>query len=136
MEKTLAALERIERGLIFTNLVDFDMLYGHRLDARGFGQALEAFDRWLPSLLAALGDDDLLLITADHGCDPTTPGTDHSREYVPLLVWHSRLGTGRDLGERESFSDVAATVAEAFGLVWKGGGRSVLAELAADKKTG
>jgi phosphopentomutase len=136
MKKTLAALEQIRRGLLFINLVDFDMLYGHRLDGRGFGRALEAFDRWLPTLLAALDDDDLLLITADHGCDPTTPGTNHSREFVPLLVWHRRLVAGRDLGERESFSDVAATVAEAFGLVWEGGGQSVLAELAADTKPG
>lgn len=131
MDKTLAALDLVERGLIFTNLVDFDMLYGHRLDAVGFGRALEAFDRWLPDLLAALGDDDLLLVTADHGCDPTTPGTDHSREYVPLLVWHQGLSAGRDLGERESFADVAATVAEAFGLAW-GGGQSVLAMMTED----
>lgn len=136
MKKTLAALEQVGRGLLFTNLVDFDMLYGHRLDGRGFGRALEDFDRWLPTLLAALADDDLLLITADHGCDPTTPGTDHSREFVPLLVWHKRLAAGRNLGERESFSDVAATVAEAFGLVWEGGGQSVLAELSAETKPG
>ncbi len=129
MEKTLAALASVRRGLVFTNLVDFDMLYGHRLDGPGFGRALEAFDRWLPTLLAELADDDLLLITADHGCDPTTPGTDHSREYVPLLVWHRQLTEGRDLGVRESFTDVAATVAEAFALAWAGG-RSVLAELA------
>lgn len=121
MAKTLAALDSVEFGLIFTNLVDFDMLYGHRLDAEGFGRALETFDRWLPDLLTALNDDDLLIITADHGCDPTTPGTDHSREYVPLLVWHRGLMVGRDLGERESFADVAATVAEAFGLPWEGG---------------
>lgn len=131
MEKTLTALEQVGRGLVFTNLVDFDMLYGHRLDGPGFGRALEAFDRWLPTLLAALADDDLLLITADHGCDPTTAGTDHSREYVPLLAWHRRLAGGQNLGERESFADVAATVAEAFGLVLEGG-RSLLAELADD----
>lgn len=130
MDKTMAALGQVERGLLFTNLVDFDMLYGHRLDGAGFGRALEDFDRWLPTLLAALADDDLLLITADHGCDPTTPGTDHSREYVPLLAWHRRLAAGRDLGERESFADVAASVAEAFGLEWTKG-ESVLAALAA-----
>jgi phosphopentomutase len=129
MEKTLAALASVRRGLVFTNLVDFDMLYGHRLDGFGFGRALEAFDRWLPTLQAKLADDDLLLITADHGCDPTTPGTDHSREFVPLLAWHRRLTEGRNLGVRESFTDVAATVAEAFDLAWAGG-RSVLAELA------
>jgi phosphopentomutase len=129
MKKTLAALASVRRGLVFTNLVDFDMLYGHRLDGSGFGRALEAFDRWLPTLQAKLADDDLLLITADHGCDPTTPGTDHSREFVPLLAWHRRLTEGRNLGVRESFTDVAATVAEAFDLAWAGG-RSVLAELA------
>lgn len=131
MAKTLAALGRVDRGLVFVNLVDFDMVYGHRLDAPGFGRALEEFDRWLPLLIEALSEDDLLLITADHGCDPTTPGTDHSREYVPLLVWHRGMKAGRDLGERESFVDVAASVAEAFDLVWSEG-RSVLPELAAE----
>ncbi len=116
MEQTLAALSSLNRGLVFTNLVDFDMLYGHRLDADGFGRALEAFDRWLPHLLAALQPDDLLIITADHGCDPTTPGTDHSRESVPLLCWHPRLTAGQSLGVRQSFADIAATIAELYGL--------------------
>lgn len=116
MEKTLLALDRTARGLIFTNLVDFDMLYGHRLDAEGFGRALESFDRWLPRLMQALGPRDLLVVTADHGCDPTTPGTDHSREEVPVLAWHSRLGTGCSLGVRECFCDLGQTVAAAFGL--------------------
>jgi len=128
MAKTEAALAAVDRGLVFVNLVDFDMLYGHRLDASGFGRALEEFDRWLPRLLAALAADDLLLITADHGCDPTTPGTDHSREYVPLLAWHRGLAAGRNLGERGSFADAAATVAEALGVPG-GEGRSVLGEL-------
>jgi phosphopentomutase len=116
MAKTLAAFDVVDHGLIFTNLVDFDMLYGHRLDARGFGAALEEFDRWLPRLLERLNDDDLLLVTADHGCDPTTPGTDHTREYVPLLAWAPKMNKGSDLGERAGFVDVAATVADAFGL--------------------
>lgn len=128
MARTLEALGRVARGLIFTNLVDFDTLYGHRLDPLGFGRALEAFDRWLPTLLSHLAEDDLLIITADHGCDPTTLGTDHSREYVPLLVWHRNLVQGTDLGERESFADVAATVAGALGLSWATG-RSLLPEL-------
>ena len=115
MAKTLCALEEVERGLIFTNLVDFDMLYGHRLDATGFGRALEEFDRWLPQLRQRLRLGDLLLITADHGCDPTTPGTDHTREAVPLLAWHPGLQVGSPLGRRETFADVAATVAEALG---------------------
>ena len=114
MAKTLEALSVVNRGLIFTNLVDFDMLYGHRLEATGFGRALEEFDRWLPRLQQTMGPRDLLVITADHGCDPTTPGTDHSREYVPLLIWHPGLEKGADLGVRASFADVAATVAAAL----------------------
>ena len=128
MAKTLAALAQLERGLIFTNLVDFDMLYGHRLDARGFGLALEEFDFWLPQCLDALSGDDLLIVTADHGCDPTTPGSDHTREYVPLLVWSPGMALGTALGERTSFADVAATIAEAFGLA-VGEGRSFWREL-------
>jgi phosphopentomutase len=114
-------MSRVEQGLIFTNLVDFDMLFGHRLDARGFGAALEEFDRWLPQLLAELAPGDLLMITADHGCDPTTPGTDHSREYVPLLVWSPTMKSGSELGTRRSFADVAATIAQGFGLSLAGG---------------
>lgn len=121
MAKTLQALDGVDKGLVFTNLVDFDMLYGHRLDAEGFGKALQAFDRWLPRLLAALGERDTLIITADHGCDPTTAGTDHSREYVPLLSWRRSVWPGLDLGVRESFGDVAATVAELLGVPWTSG---------------
>jgi phosphopentomutase len=116
MNKTLAALAKVEEGLIFTNLVDFDMEYGHRLDPLGFGRALEEFDSWLPRLQEALLPSDLLLITADHGCDPTTPGTDHSREYVPLLAWWPGCSGGVDLGVRKSFADVAVTVGEVFGI--------------------
>jgi phosphopentomutase len=116
MNKTLAALARVEEGLIFTNLVDFDMEYGHRLDPLGFGRALEEFDSWLPRLQEALLPSDLLLITADHGCDPTTAGTDHSREYVPLLAWWPGCLGGVDLGVRRSFADVAVTVGEVFGV--------------------
>jgi phosphopentomutase len=125
MAKTLAALDRQRTGLIFTNLVDFDMLFGHRLDVAGFGRALEEFDRWLPQLMGTLRDDDLLLLTADHGCDPTTPGTDHSREAVPLLAWFPGLAKGVALGVRETFADVAATLDELFG-VGPGPGRSFL----------
>lgn len=128
MTKTLTALAAMERGLIFTNLVDFDMLYGHRLDALGFGQALEEFDRWLPEFRAALNAEDLLIVTADHGCDPTTPGSDHTREYVPLLVWSPAMAQGTALGVRTSFADVAATLAEAFGLP-VGAGKGFLGEL-------
>ena len=116
MEKTLVALNEIKSGLVMTNLVDFDMLYGHRRDSAGFAAALMAFDTWLPQLQQRLTERDLLLITADHGCDPTTPGTDHTREYVPLLAWSSALKGAGPLGERSCFADVGATIAENFSL--------------------
>ncbi len=121
MAITRRCLKSLERGLIFANLVDFDMLYGHRRDAEGFGRSLEEFDRWLPELMAEMATGDLLVVTADHGCDPTTAGTDHSREYVPLLVWGPGLRTGVHLGLRRSFADVAATLAEIFGGESPGG---------------
>jgi len=114
--RTMEALSATRAGLVLTNLVDFDTLYGHRNDAAGFAAALEDFDRRLPELLGTLTGNDLLIITADHGCDPTTPGTDHSREYVPLLVHGPGLRAGVDLGTRETFADVGATVAEIFGV--------------------
>lgn len=116
MSKTLEALKLIETGLIFTNLVDYDMLYGHRRDVPGFANALDKFDSWLPQLQNLMNVDDLLIITADHGCDPVTPGTDHTREYVPLLVWTPCMSHGCNLGVRKSFSDVGATVAELFSI--------------------
>jgi phosphopentomutase len=116
MEKTLAAMQETAKGLIFVNLVDFDQLYGHRNDVEGYAQALEAVDGWLPTLLAALTADDLLVLTADHGCDPTTPGTDHSREYVPLLAYSHQIGTGVNLGTRSTLSDIGQTIAENFGI--------------------
>lgn len=110
----LAELRRGEGGLVFANFVDFDMLYGHRRDPLGYARAIEAFDALLPEVQAALGDDDLLLICADHGNDPTAPGSDHTREYVPVLAW--RRGIGRvDLGTRRSLADVGATAAEWLG---------------------
>ena len=113
MARTIQTLARIDRGLVFTNLVDFDTLYGHRLDWRGFGAALEDFDRRLAGLLAALTETDLLIITADHGCDPTTAGTDHTREHVPVLLWSNDEVTG-NLGTRPTFADVGATIAANF----------------------
>ena len=103
-------------GLLFVNLVDFDMLYGHRNNPRGYADALEYFDTKLPEILSGLRDDDILLITADHGCDPTTPGTDHTREHTPLLVCGPKVRQGVNLGVRETFSDIAATVSDYFGL--------------------
>jgi phosphopentomutase len=114
MAKTLAALEELSTGLLFVNLVDFDQLYGHRNDVEGYARALEEFDAWLPSLYAKLSTGDLLILTADHGCDPTTPSTDHSREYVPLLVYRPRNKEGVDLGLRSTLSDIGQTVAENF----------------------
>jgi phosphopentomutase len=113
--RTLAALDRLERGLIFTNLVDFDMLYGHRRDPEGYYRALQQFDAFLPRLQARLSPRDLLLLTADHGNDPTFAGTDHTREYVPLLAMSAKAA-GRDLGLRNGFFDIAQTLAEAFAL--------------------
>lgn len=110
-----ARAARATGGLVFANLVDFDMLYGHRRDPSGYAAAIEAFDRRLPELLAALGDDDLLLIVADHGNDPTFPGSDHTREYVPILAW--KRGLGRvNLGTRTSLADAGATAAEWLGV--------------------
>jgi phosphopentomutase len=114
MAKTLEALAGLERGLIWVNLVDFDMLYGHRNDPEGYSRALEEADCWLPALLAALGDDDLAIFTADHGCDPTSPSTDHSREYVPVLCYGKRARAGVNLGTRASLADLGATIAANF----------------------
>ena len=115
MAKTLAAMDELESGLIFVNLVDFDQQYGHRNDVEGYAKALEEFDRWLPSLYSKLSAGDLVILTADHGCDPTTPSTDHSREYVPLLAYRPRKMEGINLGLRRTLSDIGQTVAENFG---------------------
>lgn len=128
IDRTLQAMEQVERGLIFTNLVDFDMLYGHRNDPEGFARALMAFDRCLPELTERLRKDDLLILTADHGNDPLTPGTDHTREYVPLLIYGRSLAPAA-LGIRESFADLGQSLAEAFGLPPLSVGRSFLSEL-------
>jgi phosphopentomutase len=115
MAKTLEAMESCESGLIFVNLVDFDQQYGHRNDVDGYGAALEEFDRWLPQFRAALLPGDLAIFTADHGCDPTVPGTDHTREYVPLLALGPHVKSGVDLGLRASLADIGQTVAANFG---------------------
>ena len=115
MAKTLEAMKDFEAGLIWVNLVDFDQQYGHRNDVEGYAKALEEFDAWLPALYQKLSPQDLLIITADHGCDPTTPSTDHSREYVPLLAYRPRKPEGANLGLRSTLSDIGQTVAENFG---------------------
>lgn len=116
VRQTIAALNADSRGLIFSNLVDFDMLYGHRRDTEGYAAALERFDYQLPEIINALRDDDLLIMTADHGNDPTKEGSDHTREYVPLLVYGKSARPGVDLGTRQSLSDIGQTIAENFGV--------------------
>jgi phosphopentomutase len=113
--KTLDAMDEVDRGMIFVNLVDFDQQYGHRNDVEGYARALEEVDRWLPEFIAKLQADDLAILTADHGCDPTTPSTDHSREYVPLLAFGPSVNHGVNLGTRASLSDIGQTVAENYG---------------------
>jgi phosphopentomutase len=132
MLKTLELCGSVERGLVFVNLVDFDMLYGHRRDAVGYRRALESFDRELGVLKTKLRAGDLLVLTADHGNDPTfVKTTDHTREYVPVLAWGPELAANVDLGTRSTFADIGATVEETLGLPPEGPGRSFLAELAA-----
>ncbi len=132
MRATIEVAAELERGLVFLNLVDFDMLYGHRRDPRGYARALEVFDADYARLEAELREGDLVLMTADHGNDPTRAGTDHTREYVPLLAAGPGLARGVDLGTRATFADLGATVAEAFGLEPQGVsgvGTSFLSEL-------
>lgn len=118
-------IEKPEISLIFINLVDTDMLFGHRNNVKGFAGALEEIDSYLPQILSMITKDDLLIITADHGCDPTMPGTDHTREKVPVLLYNPQLET-KNLGERETFADVAFTVSEWLGLDYDGPGKSLL----------
>lgn len=133
-EATAAALAYTQghtSGIIIANLVEFDTAYGHRNDAEGYAEALAAFDASLPGLLSAMRPADILFLTADHGCDPTTPSTDHSREYVPLVVCGDGVRAGVALGTRETFADLGATVAEALALDWTGKpGTSFLAQIA------
>jgi phosphopentomutase len=128
IERIIEHTGKVLSGLVFANLVDFDMLWGHRNDVPGFRRGLEEFDSALPEITSGLREQDMLIITADHGTDPTTPSTDHSREYVPLLVYGKRLRSGIDLGTRETFADVGATIAEIFGVRVEAG-RSFLGEI-------
>ncbi|MDX2021320.1 MAG: phosphopentomutase [Deltaproteobacteria bacterium] len=125
MEQTLTVMKQVKQGLVFVNLVDFDMLYGHRNDCTGFQSALETFDRWLARFLALLQPGDLAFITADHGNDPTFPGTDHTRERVPLLAFGPQWRTG-DLGNRSSFADLGQTIVSGLGAEPLANGRSFL----------
>ena len=121
IDQTIHALNNDSHGLIFSNLVDFDMLYGHRRDTEGYARALEHFDNRLPEIFAAMRDDDLLILTADHGNDPTFQGSDHTREYVPLLVYGKSAKAGVNLGTRDSLADIGQTIAENFGLKLENG---------------
>lgn len=129
MDKLIETMDMDFTGISFVNLVDFDALYGHRRDPEGYGKALEQFDARLPEVLAKMKDDDLLMITADHGNDPTAPGTDHTREYVPLLVYSKTMEEGKELPLRETFADLGATVAENFHVKMPPYGKSFLEEL-------
>ncbi|MGI6584368.1 MAG: phosphopentomutase [Lutisporaceae bacterium] len=129
VDEILKYMAEGKKGLIFANLVDFDMLYGHRNDTEGYAGALASFDNRLPEIFAAMKDSDMLIITADHGCDPTTSSTDHSREYIPILVYGRHVRQGADIGTRESFSDIGATVLDFLGLPIEIDGKSFKEEI-------
>ncbi|WP_201713382.1 phosphopentomutase [Rossellomorea arthrocnemi] len=129
MDSFIKAFDRSFTGLSFLNLVDFDALYGHRRDPQGYGEALEEFDARLPEVFDKMTEDDLLIITADHGNDPTAPGTDHTREYVPLLVYSKRFKDGKELPISETFADIGATVADNFNVKMPKFGESFLNQL-------
>jgi phosphopentomutase len=131
INQTIKALGEKTRGLIFSNLVDFDMLYGHRRDTEGYAKALEHFDARLPEIESAMSDDDVMMITADHGNDPTFPGSDHTREYAPLLVFGKSAHPGINLGTRSSLADIGQTIAANFNLQLTAG-KSFLRELSKD----
>ena len=127
--RTLEHMKEEFHGLCFTNLVDFDMVYGHRNDTDGYAKALTAFDRAVPQLLEGLKEEDILMITADHGCDPATESTDHSREYIPLLICGPGIKQGVNLGTRKTFADIGASILEYFGCDCEIAGESFLKDV-------
>ncbi|QNK42128.1 phosphopentomutase [Caproicibacter fermentans] len=129
IERTIELTGRDFEGLCFVNLVDFDMLYGHRNDVEGYAKALSYFDRKLPEIIQGLRPDDLLMITADHGCDPITPSTDHSREYIPWVIYGNAVRRGTNLGTLPTFADIGATILDYFGIAPKITGRSRLDQI-------
>ncbi len=129
VRKTIQYMKRETEGLIFTNLVEFDMKWGHRNDVYGYAKGLEEFDAVLPDILEAMEEEDILVLTADHGCDPTTPSTDHSREYVPVLFYGKKLKQNVNLGTGKSFANIGQTVAEFFGLMPLAIGESFLCRI-------
>ncbi len=128
--KTIEYMKEHFSGIIFTNLVDFDMKYGHRNDVSGYKNALMEFDRQLPQIMETMKEDDLLMITADHGCDPLTPSTDHSREYTPFLVYKKEMREGCNMGTREGFADIGATILEYLEVFGRTDGKSILDKIA------
>ena len=126
IDKTLDYMDRDFEGLCFVNLVDYDMLYGHRNDVEGYAKALTYFDERLPEILGKMREEDILMITADHGCDPSTPSTDHSREYTPLVMYGKNIPAGGNFGTRRTFSDIGATILEYFGIKKKISGETLL----------
>jgi phosphopentomutase len=129
IERTLEYMKRDFEGICFTNLVDFDMMYGHRNDVEGYAKALTYFDSRLPELLEGLREEDVLIITADHGCDPSTESTDHSREYTPCLIYGKKIKEGVNLGTRDTFADISATILECLGLKVSTAGTSFLPDI-------
>lgn len=132
VDVTLKFMKQENKGLIFTNLVDFDMLFGHRNNPEGYKQALEEFDNRLPEILSAMKDSDILIITADHGCDPTTPSTDHSREHIPVIIYGKGIRENVNLGTRKTFADIACTIAEVFNAENAFPGQSFLRDIIKD----
>ncbi len=129
MEATFAAMDEDFDGLLFVNLVDFDMVFGHRRDVAGYAKALETFDAQIPQIMEKMGEEDLLILTADHGCDPCHTGTDHTREHVPVLVWGKQMKSGVNLGIRDTYADLSATVLDFFGVKNTIKGTSFLPEI-------
>ena len=116
IDKTIQEIRRESEGIIFTNLVDTDMLYGHRNNIEGYGKALEYFDSKLPEIISSMKETDMLIITADHGNDPSTPSTDHSREYIPILIYGNNIKENVNIGIRQTYADIAATILDIFNL--------------------
>ncbi len=129
MEATFAAMREDFEGLLFVNLVDFDMVYGHRRDVQGYARALETFDAQIPEIQALMGEEDVMILTADHGCDPCHSGTDHTREHVPVLIWGKKIKGGVNLGIRETYADLSATVLDFFGVENTLKGTSMMSEI-------
>lgn len=129
VDQTINYMKKENKGLIFTNLVDFDSKYGHRRDVEGYKKALEAFDARIPEIIANMKDDDILIINADHGNDPTYKGTDHTREYIPVLVYGKNINKGYNLGTRKSFADIGATVADILNVDLPKHGESFKSEI-------